>query len=162
MRGKLTDRRVLGVDPGLGGGLALLDQGLGLLMIQDYPTVTVGKTRVVNTSLMAQLIASWDPDIAWIERVHAMPKQGVVSTFNFGMTYGMTQGVLAGLRVPVQLVTPQEWKREFRLGPDKQEARVVAARMFPGNVSDFARRRDDGRAEAALIALFGAGQTFTF
>jgi crossover junction endodeoxyribonuclease RuvC len=67
--------------------------------------------------------------------------------------------VLAALQVPYQLVTPNEWKRSFRLGPSKAEARIAAARLFPGSARYFARVRDEGRAEAALIALFGAQQS---
>jgi crossover junction endodeoxyribonuclease RuvC len=61
--------------------------------------------------------------------------------------------------VPTSLVTPQEWKRYFRLGPDKAEARLIAARLIPASAGSFARVRDDGRAEAALLALFGASQS---
>jgi crossover junction endodeoxyribonuclease RuvC len=82
----------------------------------------------------------------------------VTSSFSFGLSYGLVRGVLAAMQVPVSLVTPNEWKRSFRLGPDKNEARLIAARLFPANASYFTRVRDDGRAEAALLALFGAQQ----
>lgn len=150
--------RVLGVDPGLGGGIALLDQDLGLLIAADMPIVTAGKYRQLNDAALAQTLRQWDPDVAWVERVHSMPKQGVASTFTFGLNYGLVRGILAGLRVPTVLVTPQEWKKMFRLGRDKRECCVMAARMFPANAGDFSRVRDDGRAEAALLALFGANQ----
>jgi crossover junction endodeoxyribonuclease RuvC len=75
------------------------------------------------------------------------------------MAYGLVRGVLAALGVPVSLVTPNEWKRAFRLGPDKNEARLIAARLFPASAGRFARASDDGRAEAALLALFGANQS---
>jgi crossover junction endodeoxyribonuclease RuvC len=84
--------------------------------------------------------------------------QGVTSAFSFGFAYGVVRGILAQAQVPFQLVTPNEWKRSFRLGPDKNEARLMASRMFPANHKDFSRVRDDGRAEAALLALFGAQQ----
>ena len=66
--------------------------------------------------------------------------------------------ILAGLGVPTHLVTPVEWKRAFRIGADKREARLIASRLFPTNASQFARSGDDGRAEAALLALFGSQQ----
>jgi crossover junction endodeoxyribonuclease RuvC len=66
---------------------------------------------------------------------------------------------LAALGVPVTLVTPNEWKRSFRLGPDKNEARLIAARLVPLSAARFSRVADDGRAEAALLALFGANQS---
>lgn len=154
--------RVLGVDPGIGGGLALLDVSLGLLMTADMPIIKSGKARLMSESALTQQFSDWEPDVAWVERVHSMPKQGVASTFSFGMNYGLIRGVLAGLRVPTILVTPQEWKRIYRLGADKQDARVIAGRIFPANARDFSRVRDDGKAEAALIAKFGAGQPLQF
>jgi hypothetical protein len=148
---------VLGVDPGVSGAVAVLDSELGLV-VEDMPTVTIGRARrrMLSESWLADIIKSYLPDSAWIERVHAMPKQGVVSSFNFGLSYGLARGVLAGLQVPITLVTPQEWKRHFHLGSSKDEARLIAARMFPQNAYRFARKGDHGRAEAALLALFGS------
>jgi crossover junction endodeoxyribonuclease RuvC len=154
--------RILGVDPGAGGALAMLDTELAALVVCDMPvaTVRVGKTdrRQISEIWLAGILKDYEPDCAWIERVHALPKQGVTSSFTFGLAYGMARGVLAAMSVPVTLVTPQEWKKSFRLGPDKREVRLVAARLFPDNALSFARVRDDGRAEAALLALFGAQQ----
>lgn len=140
----------------------MLDTDLGALVVRDMPTalVKVGKTqrRQISEIWLADLVREYGPDCAWIERVHALPKQGVTSSFSFGMAYGMVRGVLAAFGIPISLVTPQEWKRSFRLGPDKNEARLIAARMFPANAQTFARAKDDGRAEASLLALFGANQ----
>jgi crossover junction endodeoxyribonuclease RuvC len=85
-----------------------------------------------------------------------MPKQGVTSSFNFGMAFGLVLGVIAGCKIPVALITPGEWKREFRIGADKQAARLLASRMFPIYAHSFARVKDDGRAEAALLSVYGA------
>jgi crossover junction endodeoxyribonuclease RuvC len=154
--------RVLGVDPGATGALAMWDTGVDALIVCDMPgaTVRVGKAqrRQVSETWLADIIKHYEPDTAWLERVHALPKQGVTSSFSFGLAYGIVRGVLAALGVPATLVTPQEWKRSFRLGPDKNEARLIAARLFPANASSFLRIRDDGRAEAALLALFGSQQ----
>lgn len=155
--------RVLGVDPGAGGALAMLDTDLAALVVCDMPVavVRVGKQqrRQISEIWLADTLRLYQPDQAFIERVHALPKQGVTSSFSFGLAYGMVRGVLAGLGVPITLITPNEWKKSFRLGPDKNEARLVAARLFPANASFFTRVRDDGRAEAALLALFGANQS---
>ena len=154
--------RVLGVDPGATGALAMLDTDLGALVVVDMPSLLVktGKThrRQISEFWLADTMRVYAPDCAYLERVHAMPRQGVTSSFSFGLSYGLVRGVLAALGISLQLVTPQEWKRSFRLGPDKNEARVIASRLFPANAADFTRAKDDGRAEAALLALFGANQ----
>jgi len=146
--------RVLGIDVGLHGALALLIDGR-LDAVADMPFI---KTRVrgeISEGHLAQLVRSMSPDVAWIERVSAMPKQGIASAFNFGTSYGIPRGVCAALGVPIFLVSPAEWKREFRLRADKQQSRVMASRMWPDMAVHFSRIRDDGRAEAALIAAFG-------
>src|SRR5262245_24206979 len=148
--------RVLGVDPGLRGALALWDTEMDLLVVQDMPVVKVGKTTVIPEHLLVDRIRRLAPEIAWIEEVHAMPKQGVVSTFTFGMGYGMVRGACAGLGIRIQPVSPNVWKAAFRLRRDKGVSRTVAMRLFPHNASDFALVKHDGRAEAALIALYGS------
>jgi crossover junction endodeoxyribonuclease RuvC len=154
--------RVLGVDPGVFGALALLDTDDDQLAVHDMPVVTVKrpssqrKSNVISPSHLADLVIDLSPEVAWVERVHAMPKQGVVSSFNFGMGYGLVLGVLAGRQVPFMLIDPTEWKRTYRLGRDKQASRLLVSRMFPLSAHLFARVKDDGRAEAALLAAFGA------
>jgi Holliday junction resolvasome RuvABC endonuclease subunit len=155
--------KVLGVDPGVHGALVVLDTDTDTLAaVEDMPIVSVkrtsarGQSNLISESHLAGLVSVLSPDVAWIERVHAMPKQGVTSSFNFGLGFGLVLGVLAASKVPFFLVSPTEWKREFRLGPDKQQARILASRRFPHSAMAFARVRDDGRAEAALLAVFGA------
>jgi crossover junction endodeoxyribonuclease RuvC len=147
--------RILGVDPGQGGALALLATEGDTIAVHDMPVVALKSGSEISEAMLADLVRELKPDLCWIERVHSMPRQGVASSFKFGLAYGLVRGVVSALGVPVHLVTPNEWKREFRLSVDKQQARVLAARMFPGQAKLFSRVRDDGRAEAALIAVFG-------
>jgi crossover junction endodeoxyribonuclease RuvC len=67
----------------------------------------------------------------------------------------MIEGVAAGMRIPYSLVIPQTWKKALGVPADKNAARARACQLFPNMASKFARVKDDGRAEAALIALFG-------
>lgn len=150
--------RILGIDPGAYGALALLlPTGLTLW---DMPTIVgrVGRRNRthISESLLAGLVREAKPDVAWIEDVHAMPRQGVTSSFNFGVAFGMPRGVCAALGVPVHLIAPTVWKRHFRIGAGKHDSRLTACRLFPAAAAQFARVRDDGRAEAALLALYGS------
>jgi crossover junction endodeoxyribonuclease RuvC len=91
------------------------------------------------------------PRCAVVERVASMPKQGVASTFKFGMATGIIHGVLAACDVPVHLVTPSVWKRGMGLiGADKEASRALALRLFP-QVTGLDRKMDHGRAEALLM-----------
>jgi len=74
--------------------------------------------------------------------------------FRFGQAVGAVEGVLATLSIPVTRVTPQAWKREYRLlGCDKDAARGIAQDLYPG--APLSRKRDCGRADALLIARWG-------
>lgn len=95
---------------------------------------------------------------AVVEQVGAMPGQGVSSMFAFGQAFGLALGVLAGLGVATVTVTPAAWKRDLRLCAGKDAARLRAAQLWPAQAAEFRRVRDDGRAEAALLAHWLRGR----
>lgn len=140
-------------DPGLHGAVAFyFPNHPERVSVEDMP-VAGGDIDCVT---LAGRIRQMKPDLAIVELVHAMPKQGVSSTFKFGSGFGALRGVLAALEVPTHFVPPTAWKKHFRLGSDKEQARALALRLFPAVGDRFARKRDDGRAEAALIARYAA------
>ncbi len=140
---------ILGIDPGISGAWALLG-GDGALTAGDLPTAAGN----IDVPTFARLVRSVTPARAIVEDVHSMPKQGVASTFKFGCAHGAVLGALLALGVPVEMVAPGRWKRHFRLGTDKEASRALALRTWPA-ADCFGRKRDHGRAEAALIALWG-------
>ena len=78
------------------------------------------------------------------------------SVFRFGEGYGMLQACIAANKHPTHFVTPAKWKGHFGLNRDKGVSRSKAMERFPEYAQLFSRVKDDGRAEAALIALYGA------
>jgi crossover junction endodeoxyribonuclease RuvC len=150
---------ILGIDPGASGALAWIDDAGMLLAVEDMPAMDVsvgGKMRRrVSAPMLAALIRETMPTRAYVERVAAMPGQGTASMFSFGFSAGLVDGVLAGLNIPVTYVHPAVWKKAAGLSADKGTARYRAAQLFPEQAAKFARVKDDGRAEAALIAQFG-------
>ena len=149
--------RVLGIDPGLTGALALIETSLDMLIVRDMPVAMAGKGRgheVVPTWL-ADAVRALNPDVAILERVHSMPGQGVHSVFSFGDSVGTVRGVLGALGVPVHRPSPGAWKRALRLDQDKHAARAMAASLFPREAAYFTRVKDHDRAEAALLAWYG-------
>lgn len=89
-----------------------------------------------------------------MEQVHAMPRQGVSSTFAFGKACGMIDGVVAARGLPVTYVTPHKWKKAMGVTADKNSSRQAAINLWPSEAELFKRVRDADRAEAALIAQY--------
>jgi hypothetical protein len=142
--------RVLAVDPGVSGAYALLvDDGISPPVVDDLPVVA----NQINAGAWKRTVKSLIPDIAVVEVVHSMPGQGVASTFRFGMACGIIRGVLLGAGVPIIDVTPNTWKKYFRLNNEAEKSRALACQRFP-DLPGLARKKDHNRAEALLIALW--------
>jgi crossover junction endodeoxyribonuclease RuvC len=149
--------RTLGIDPGAGGALALLD-GRKLVRVWDMPTVTTdaGKRRIDASTLATTIVQQVGRvDLAIIEQVGPMPRDGSAGSFWFGKAAGIPEGVLAGLGIECRLVPPQTWKRRLDVPREKNAARARATTLFPGRGDEWPLVKHDGRAEAALIALWG-------
>lgn len=153
----------IGIDPGITGAVSCFGVKNELCWVEDLPMikVAVGKgyrTQMVPATLaqrLYELTAGSSPVHAYLEQVASRPGEGAVGAFSFGVGFGMIQGVLAALRIPYTLVTPAKWKKSFGLAADKGLARMRASREFPEFASQFSRVKDDGRAEACLIGLYG-------
>lgn len=153
----------VGIDPGLDGGVAVLSGDGSRLVVFVTPTLAAGKNGrpTFDVRGMRGLLANTplDGGMVAIEAVHAMPKQGVTSSFTFGYGCGLWAGLLTGLNIPFQAVIPQAWKRSILAGTkrDKQAAIELVARRFP-DVSLMAtprsRKPHDGLADAACLALY--------
>jgi crossover junction endodeoxyribonuclease RuvC len=152
---------VLGVDIGASGAIAMLSRAGDLLAVHDMPTLNDGpaRRRAVNPALLAEIVARSHASKAFVEMVGARPGEGAVGAFAFGRSRGVVEGVLGALGVPTTHITPASWKRAVGLpaGRDgaKDAARSAAIARWPAKASLFARVKDDGRAEACLIAIAG-------
>ena len=140
---------ILGVDPGITGGIAFLFANR--VVAEDIPTAG----GEVDVDTLVRRVREMQPALAIIERANAMPKQGVASTFKYGVAYGALRTVVALCNIPYRLVTPGKWKNHFGLDSDKEKSRALAIQFWPG-CGYFARKKDHGRAEAVLIARYGA------
>ena len=154
----------IGIDPGLSGAIACLGHRGELLQVEDMPTMARGAggafvKRQVNATALAEILRTlangYDRNEIQVllEAVTALGGQGVASTFSFGLTAGIIEGVVAARGYRHELVRPQDWKRAFNLGPSKDQARAKAIRMYPS--ASLHRVKDHNRAEALLIARYG-------
>ncbi len=151
---------VIGIDPGKQGAICTL-KGKKILLLEKCPLVGSGRKRDYDPYEMSKMIKQFidmDPRV-YIEKVGPMPKQGVVSMFNFGRGVGLWYGICAALKVPLYPITPQEWKKVVLKGTDKSKAAAIlrTKQMFPDILLKKGRqvRDDDNLAEATLISFYG-------
>lgn len=137
----------VGIDPGKSGALALLFPD------GDIKTIPFDAASYVD----ALNVLKGHDVMCCLEKVGAMPGQGVVSMFNFGHNFGFIEGVLQANMIPYQLVPPQTWKKEFSLTSDKAKSIEVCQKLFPkANLlaTERSRKPSDGIAEAVLMAEY--------
>jgi crossover junction endodeoxyribonuclease RuvC len=152
--------RIIGIDPGLSGGIAILDD-LKIFDIYDMPIMSEGKknknqlnsAQLVNI-IKKNLIPSGDTFLI-VEQVSAMPGQGVTSMFNFGQTFGSIKGICAALNLPIFFVRPAKWKKHFDLiNSSKDASRTKVIEMYPSISPRLSKKKDVNKADAILIARY--------
>ncbi len=152
--------RIIGIDPGLSGGIAILDD-LKIFDIYDMPIMSEGKknknqlnsAQLVNI-IRKNLIPNGDTFLI-VEQVSAMPGQGVTSMFNFGQTFGSIKGICAALNLPIFFVRPAKWKKHFDLiNSSKDASRTKVIEMYPSISPRLSKKKDVNKADAILIARY--------
>jgi len=155
---------VIGMDPGISGAIAVLRADGGLVEVADMPVNVVERKRPggkvsrrssIDPGRVGLILETYVGKASVvIEHSSARPDEGGTSAHSTGTGYGILIGATGALKFPFEIVHPATWKKRMRLGRDKGESRLMASRRWPGSSSLFARVKDDGRAEAALIALW--------
>lgn len=146
----------IAIDPGLSGAVGVLRDG-AFLAVEDMPTVAKGSGSVKSEvdpagliSLLRRLAPADEPVAVALERVNAMPGQGVSSTFSLGDSFGCARSAVAACRFELVYVTPAQWKKHYSITNDKEVSRALAVRMFPEAPLNLKKHSD--RAEALLMA----------
>ena len=149
---------IYGIDPGFTGAIALYWPDTGKLEVHDMPVMKnpKGKTIINPHGVLDILANEGGRSLAVLELTSAMPGQGVSSMYRFGQGVGVIEASIAASKLPLQYVTPAIWKKHFNLSRDKNVSRSLTMQRFPEQAQIFSRSKDDGRAEASLIALYGA------
>lgn len=149
----MKERAWIGIDPGKSGAIALIHRDGELVL--DWPGDPASAADVLTTWRMEYRI-----ELAALERVHAMPGQGVKSMFTFGQNFGQWEGILAALGIPHLQPGPQEWQKGLVKASDGQDTKAraltVARRLFPD--VDLSRKKDHGKADALLLAWWARSQ----
>lgn len=150
---------VIGIDPGIGGAIVILQSPACPIPIEwcRMPTLKVGKSSRVDCAELARYLQDYDCGEAFVEHVHAMPGNGASGMFTFGHAAGAVEGVLASLCIPYTLITPQRWKKAAGLiGADKDASRSRASQLWPRWAALGKKGEGQALADAALIARCGA------
>jgi len=138
---------IIGIDPGLSGGIAVLDNNK-VLELFDMPVMADGKKnkKQLNSALLAKLIkestSNTSESAVIVEQVNAMPGQGVTSMFNFGQTFGAIKGICATLELPIFFVRPSKWKKHFSfIKSSKDASRTQAIEMYPHLAEKLSKKK---------------------
>lgn len=148
---------VLGFDPGRTGGYAAIDTATGqAARVWTMPLAG----RRIDWRQVAMDLDAFHHAVAYVEKVNAMPKQGVSSTFAFGASYGGLQGLLAAMSIPYELVAPKRWQMGVLKDTTKDKAATAewCARRHPeANLlaTERSRKPHSGICDALAIAHYG-------
>lgn len=148
---------LIGIDPGLSGGIAVIDSRGVIMSLHHMPLTLKGD---IDGKAIAAIAATHSATHAVVELVHSRPRQAGVFTFGYGT--GIIHGALQATNVNITTVAPQKWKAFYNIHREpgetkkakKDEARKIATELYPDHARFFARVKDDGVAEALLIALY--------
>lgn len=145
-----------GIDPGVTGAIGLVYGDGSFAAVADMPTLvqTTGR-RLVDAGALAHILREQGPTFVLVERVGPRPGEAASGAFSFGHTYGAILAVLATLGIAHDVVQPAVWKRKAGIPPgaDKVASITTAKRLLPAAAPHLARVKDDGRAEALLLAV---------
>lgn len=141
---------IIGIDPGANGGVAGWEQGTGTVA---YP--------YTESNLLFHSI--YPVDIAYVEKVGAMPGNGSVSMFNFGFGCGVIHGILQARGASIRYVRPQAWKKAVlgtKYPHDKEGAIAFCKDNYPdvNLILPRCRTPHDGIADAVCIMHYGRMQ----
>ncbi len=164
---------IAGADPGLDGAIAFLDTAtMRFVAVVSMPALTLGKgkgakrnisMRSLAVQIAHELIDREPPDCLFLEDVSSSPQMGVTSAFSFGRSFGGIEGIAAVFDWPIRYVSPAKWKRALGVPAQKDDAINRATQLLSRDAALWVIKRGNinakqasGRAEAALIALYGA------
>lgn len=142
---------IVGIDPGFSGAWGMIDHHGKYWSCGDMHN---NKTHIDTRAIYAEMLQARDGQDCEviIESVHAMPGQGVSSTFKFGMAFGAALALAERLGTTVHLVAPRQWKKSLKLDSDKDNSLLLARELWPN--APLKRKKDNGRAEALLMAYW--------
>lgn len=151
---------IFAADPGINGALALYDgQKLEVRPMPVMERIVSGKPRRAIDEFGVSTLFGWarmmGAETFILEQVNGMPGQSGPAAFTFGYGVGVLVSAAIAHEMRIERVAPVRWKSAMRCPADKRGARARASEVFPGAAHLWSRQKDDGKAEAALLAAWG-------
>jgi len=155
-----------GIDPGINGGITFInDATINTIISLPLPTINTGGKERVDPKALSEILRENKPDVVCVEKVGAMPGQGVTSMFSFGYGAGIIEGILAALSIPYSFVIPQTWMKTVLMGlpknVDSKSSIIWCQRFFPSvdwRKSERSKKPHDGKTDSACIAWYALKQ----
>lgn len=145
---------VAGIDPGLTGAVAVLndDKGSKLIDVCNMPVTN----KEIDVVALIDVLQDWGVKHVYLEKAQAMPKQGVVSMFTYGVGYGMLRGALSATKIPYTLIHPATWKKVMCKDMERGKSAGIARakQLYP---ELRLKNSEHGKADAILLAVYGIG-----
>ena len=149
---------IVGIDPGKTGAISFIDPIAHTIEIFDMPVRQVSETSKrseVDARILFDIVDPRNPEHAFIEDVWSRTGDGNVGAFSFGDSFGTAKTVMLAYDIELQRILPNVWKKNMRTPRNKDQARARACELLPNAADLFKRKKDDGRAESAILALYG-------
>jgi len=155
-KGNYTKKIVIGIDPGKGGGIAVVNWNLNDPSTKICTAFKCHETIDEMSSFIKMLTVDRSYKICYLERVHAFPTDGRSSAFKFGMNYGIWQGILSSFKIKTELIVPRKWQSFYGELPKNKQERKRKLKEIAIEKSNI--KATLKTADAILIALYGYTQ----
>ncbi len=153
-------KTILGIDPGISGAIVSISDAEKI--VYDMPTIAAEKNgkirRIIDNKKLLEILRSENPTHIFLEEVGYMPGNGGVAMFSFGRGFGNLETAAYSIGIEPVLVRPNDWKSAMCCPADKNASRRRASELLPDMAHNWDLKKHDGRAEAAMIALYGWGR----
>ena len=148
---------IMGLDPGTTGGISIVETKENtlpkIIFSLKMPIISMYGKKIIDTKILYKTLSVFKIDISIIEKVHAMPRQGVTSSFQFGRSFGALEALAYLITQRVDYVPPAVWKKYLGVGSSKKDS-IDMARLKFGDNEIWNKKSNDGIAEASLLALY--------
>ena len=155
----MIDKTILGIDPGINGGLCIIKNKE---VIDKQVMFTVGKDRKeYDIHAIVDYVKNWNVDLTILEKAQPHFRDGCKQGFKTGFGFGMLQTILITLKIPFKLVASKDWQRVLFKGLNCDDTKTASVlyckRLFPHidwTPTERSKKAHDGMTDACCIGMY--------